>query len=507
MHPEVETRYGRLSGLRQSAVLSFRGIPYAAPPTGALRFRAPVVPPPWAGVRAAQSFGAPASQLPHPLAQLGASSEDCLFLNVWTPALTGKRPVMVFVHGGGYTFGASHEATYDGSALAERGDVVVVTLNYRLSLFGFLCLSELLPQHDTVSNAGLLDVLAALAWVRSEIAAFGGDPDCITLFGESAGACTVSALLGMTRARGTFQRAISQSGGLRVTSEEFASALAHELVERLGLGQAPERLWELPSEALLAASAQLSTRGVWGISTRNVSPFRPSFRFGPIANHDGVPGDLAGQVRAGANPVPLIVGTNRHEWTFFSQLWPEFGWGDEAHTRLQLQAAFGAHSDALIAAYRSAPSQLGDQLSDVADAIMGDAVFGMPSQALADAQSAHSPTFRYLLDYRSPRRGGKLGACHVIDLPLVFRTLSSPTGHYFAGDTPSSRAISERISSSWLQFARSGVPADGWPRYDAAQRATLQLSAAERVLQDPLAHARDAWADTGLFEHEGTSAS
>jgi para-nitrobenzyl esterase len=429
-------------------------------------------------------------------------------LNVWTPTTapsTGKRPVLVFVHGGAYVFGSGHEPTYHGAALARRGDVVVVTLNYRLSVLGFLALSDALARRDVVSNAGLLDVIAALEWVRSEIAAFGGDPDRVTLFGESAGACTVSALLGMDRARGLFSRAISQSGGLRVTSAAAAESIAHELLAHLDVSpSAAERLWQLPGDALIQASARLETGGVWGIDTRAVSPFRPSFRFGPIADHDGMPADLFARVQAGANPVPLIVGTNRHEWRFFSQLSPEFAWGDSAQTREQLVAAFGPHAEALIAAYVKLPELLGDGLADAADAIMGDAAFRMPSISLAQAQAKHSPTFMYLLDHRCKRRKGKLGACHVVDLALVFRTLDSPTGKYFADDDAPSQALSDQISDAWIGFAREGTPQHAglpdWPRYEPTRRATLQLSAAPHVIEDPQAEQRRAWRATGLFD-------
>jgi para-nitrobenzyl esterase len=450
-------------------------------------------------------FGPAALQVAHPLAQLDKTSEDCLYLNIFTPSRTGKRPVLVFVHGGAYVFGAGHEPTYDGARLAERGDVVVVTLNYRLSVLGFLCVNELLPKHDTVSNAGLLDVMAALSWVRSQIAAFGGDPEQITLFGESAGGSTVGALLGMPSARGLFARAISQSGALRVTHTERASALAHEFIGHLGLTRTTaERLWELPGSELLRASALLTTAGAWGIRARNVSEFRPSFRFGPIADCDGMPADLFESVAAGANPVPVIAGSNQHEWSFFSQLSPELSWGDDTQAYTQLTAAFGPRTEALIATYRRTPHLLGDSLSDVADAIMGDAAFRMPSLALAQAQAQHSPTFMYLLEQRSTRRKGKLGACHVLDLPLVFRTLDSPTGSYFVGDSAETRLLSDRISDAWIAFARTGSPQHAdlpeWPRYDATQRKTLHLGADIRVTQDPLGEQRRAWRELALFD-------
>jgi para-nitrobenzyl esterase len=215
-----------------------------------------------------------------------------------------------------------------------------------------------------------------------------------------------------------------------------------------------------------------------------------------------MPEDLYAAISGGAQRVPLIVGTNRHEWTLFSQLSPEFAWQDDAVTRQQLEAAFGEHAETLIAAYHGAPDLLGTSLQDAADAILGDAAFRLPSICLAQAQAQHSPTYMYLLDHRSPRRQGKLGATHGIELPLVFGTLDSPTGQYLLRDTPETRALSQHLIGLWAEFARTGQPrGDGldWPAYDARDRATLLLSAAQAVLRDPWSAQRRAWQGSDLF--------
>ena len=500
----ARTSFGALCGTEADGVLCFLGVPYAKPPVGALRFREPEAPEPWSGTRSAQRFGNAALQLPNKLAQVGEPSEDCLYLNVWTQGLTGQRPVMVFVHGGGYVFGSASEPTYVGRALAERGDAVVVTINYRLSALGFLYLSEVLPNAGCPANAGLLDVLAALSWVRDEIAAFGGDPTNVTVFGESAGGGIVSALYAVERARGWFSRAISQSGGLRVMPTHAASAIASELLHLLDIDpKRPERLWALPGEQIVAATSRLTSPGLWGVSSREANAVRPTFRFGPVADGALLPDDLVRGVIHQANPAPLLIGTNLHEWRFFSRLVPEFAWGEPGSIQSQLRVAFGAHAELLLETYARAADLLGASLEDTADAIIGDAVFRMPSICLAQATSAHAPVFMYLLDHRCRRRRGALGACHVVDLGLVFRTLESPSGRYFAGDTPEARSLSDVMSDAWLAFARNGNPCTKalapWPAYDATRRATRMLGPLGAVVDDPLAAQRCVWEQLGRF--------
>src|SRR5690348_10697779 len=288
----VETRRGRVRGQAEAGLAVFRGLPYARPPVGPLRFAPPEPPPAWTGTRDATRFAPSASQngaLIGPVMSLGIgrTAEDCLYLNVWTPAADRRRrPVMVWIHGGAFVLGSGSQMLYDGATLARRGDVVVVTINYRLGAFGFLRLCERFGQRlPATGNEGLLDQIAALEWVRDEIAAFGGDPGNVTLFGESAGAMSVATLLGTPRARGLFRRAILQSGAANfVRSAERADAVTASLLERLGISRtdAP-RLRDVPAAALLEAQQQVLLGG--GSDGRMALPFAPVVDGDLLAEH------------------------------------------------------------------------------------------------------------------------------------------------------------------------------------------------------------------------------
>src|SRR5262245_23173144 len=285
MDPVAATTYGKVTGTQEAGVSVFRGIPFAKPPLGPLRFRPPERPEPWSGVRDATRFGPGSYQAARPLAKiLGIvvhdQSEDCLTLNVWTPAAgdDGRRPVMVWIHGGAWVIGSGSEKTYDGSHLARRGDVVVVTVNYRLGPFGFLRGKELGGGLESTGNEAMLDLLAALEWVRDEIAVFGGDPRNVTLFGNSAGTVNIACLLAMSRARGLFHKAILQSGSLNLTRPpEAALESARQIFKELDI--APDRarmLREVPAEDLVRAQNAVAGRSV-------LPPF------GPVADGDVVP--------------------------------------------------------------------------------------------------------------------------------------------------------------------------------------------------------------------------
>jgi para-nitrobenzyl esterase len=503
MGSTVETSYGKLQGFDESGVRVFRGIPYAQPPIGARRFRAPDRPLPWAGVRTAHDFGPAAQQNPNALGPLGFDigpmDEDCLSLNVWTPGCDGaRRPVLVWIHGGAFILGAGSQALYDGATLARRGDVVVVTINYRLGAFGFLDLSE---AGVGDANLGMRDQIAALEWVRDEIAAFGGNPDNVTIFGESAGSISVAALLGTPRAQGLFHRAILQSGaanfaGSRAQAARVAAAFLKEMsltsAESFKLREAPPaQLLEAQQRVYLAMQGQV--RGL---------------PFAPVVDGDLLPQHPFEAIRAGlVKDVPVLVGSNLDELKLFVVMDPEARWLDEAallkrceHNSSGADASGVSHGQRAIDTYRSARATRGAATTppELWFAIESDRVFRYPAMRLAAAQRAHQPhTYAYLFSWPSPFMEGMLGACHALELPFVFGTFNDPMIGQFAGGGPAANGLAERIQDAWLAFARTGNPAcprvGEWPAYDATRRATMILDADSRVEHAPLEDERRSW--------------
>jgi len=484
----VETRSGRLRGTERRGVLAFRGIPYAAPPLGRLRFRAPEPPAPWAGVRDASASGSGAPQrggtlLGGAVARLAgpaATSEDCLTLDVVTPAADGaRRPVLVWIHGGAFVMGAGSGIVYGGGRLAHRGDVVVVTLNYRLGALGYLALGDVAPAAGFDANLGLRDQLAALEWVQANIAAFGGDPANVTVFGESAGGMSVGALLGVPRARGLFARAIAQSGAAdHCSTREEAARVARTFLAALGLAPGDAaKLAEVPAGALLAAQA--STMMQLAISLRGL-PFQPA------VDGDVLPAPARDAIAAGnASGVPLLVGTNRDEWNLFLLGDPKARALDETSLRRRFErwlapdAAERAH-----ALYREALPRASPRARW--GAYQTHRVFLAPAERLAAAQAKHSPTWSYLFSWSPPLVRRRIGACHALEVPLVFGTFSHPLlrGLYLGG----AREASRELQRAWLAFARDGRPAadaDWAPAPGAPQRLCADdrgaLAAFERV--------------------------
>jgi len=489
----VETTYGKLEGLSREGHEAYLGIRFAAPPTGRERFGAPRPPATWAGVRAAKAFGASAVQPPaHSVpgfAATGARDEDCLFLNVYTPrADAAKRPVMVWIHGGAFAYGSGSETFYDGARLCRRGDVVVVTIHYRLGVLGYAYLGQHGGERiEAAENRGQLDQIAALRWVRDNVAAFGGDPNNVTVFGESAGAGATSALLVMPEAQGLLHRAVCQSGTANMArSPDVAAAMTSAWLERLGLSRADDpKLLELPAQALIDAQpVALGMAGpVYGV---------PSVPTRPIdAVTSGVSRDVA-----------LLLGTNRDEIKLFMparrEPLPEGG------LREGVRAAVGRklaeHADALIETYRvsrRARALPSDDLA-VLDAVSSDVMFRVPAVRLADAHSAHQPdTYLYLFTHESPARRGTLGACHALEIPFVFGLVDAPGNDRFVGKGPAVDALQDAIMDAWLAFARRGDPnhpgLPEWPRYDAQSQATMMLGPKLEVERPPFAEELAAW--------------
>jgi para-nitrobenzyl esterase len=500
----VATRAGRVEGLERRRVLHFKGIPYAFAPRGELRYRAPEPPKPWEGVRGAREFGPSAPQGPPALRLAGflmggaGASQDCLYLNVWTPAADRRRrPVMVWIHGGAFVMGSASSPLYSGSRLALRGDAVVVTLNYRLGAIGFLDATGLDPGPAAPpANLGLLDQLCALEWVRDNVEQFGGNPECVTLFGESAGAMSAAALLAAPRARGLFHRAILQSGAAdNVSTPAQASEVAAHFLRELGL-ERPDReaLSRLAMPELIGAQ-QRTTRKL--ASLRGVLPWQPS--------QDGslLPEPPLQAIRRGAGArLPLLIGTNSDEWKLFTFGVPKRGVITLERLRRRLAAGLSEHElERALAAYGPDPSR--PERATPVDcwcAFQGDRVFHVPAERLADAHAAVAPTYRYLFSYAPRLLRKRLGACHGLEIPFVFGTLRSRYLAPMMATSPNARRLSDRMQDAWLAFARHGAPAhDGlpeWPAYRGDARETLVLKARPALRRDPFAAARAFWSDT-----------
>jgi para-nitrobenzyl esterase len=487
VEPTVELASGRLSGSTEGPLRVFRGIPYARPPVGALRFGAPLPPEPWAGVREATVFGPAAAQSAIDVEYvpgfslwegIGETSEDCLTVNVWTPGLTGLRPVLVWTHGGAFLKGAGSQALYDGATLARRGDVVVVTANYRLGALGFLGLDD----DRFAANAGVLDQVAVLDWVAKHAAVFGGDPRNVTVMGESAGAISVAALMTSPRAAGRFHRAVAESGaGRRLPTAAGAAEMADRLLVRLGLDRSrADELFALPTERLLSAQVAVSV---------DVRRDDIGAGFQPWVDGDVVPAQtvdgLAGGSAAG---VPFLAGTTEHEMNLWRVLDPGLRQLDEDGLASRVQRLVGEAAADLLATYRTARPEA-DPV-ELWSAIWSDREFRIPSLRATEAQASRSAaTFSYLFTWPSPAPG--IGSCHGLELPFVFGTLGSKGADAFAGSGPAAEALATTIQDGWLSFARTGDP--GWPAYDGSTRPTMVLGEYCEVAHDPLSAERLAW--------------
>ncbi|MFP3901920.1 MAG: carboxylesterase/lipase family protein [Acidimicrobiia bacterium] len=496
----VETTAGKVRGFEKQGVLQFRGIPYAT----AERFRPAVPPAPWDGVHEATEYGPIAPQNPSPLesmlgAQSQAGSEDCLVLNVFTPGVDGSRPVMVWIHGGAFVAGSGHVPWYNGANLARRGDVVVVTINYRLGALGFLHLGHLDPAFAGSGAQGIGDQVAALRWVRDNIAAFGGDAGNLTIFGESAGAMSVGTLLATPAAEGLFHRAIAQSGAIDHTHRpEVAEWVTDRFLAAAGLGaDSVEGLLDLPVDEILRAQSVVETE-VQQDHSRVEGPGVGALTFQPVADGAIVPPAPLEAVRAGsAAGVPVIAGTNAHEWNLFHFQARAAGTLDEARLARRLERVVGRDRVGdVLDVYRSARPGAGPD--DLLCALMTDRVFRVPAIRLAEAQRPHAPRVSmYRFDRGTSAFDGALGACHAIEIPFVFDNLHRGGVEMFLGGLgEETRRLARRTSAAWTTMARTGRPEHddlAWPAYDLERRATLLLDHTPTVAEDPDAEVRAMW--------------
>ena len=487
----TELTSGAIEGFTRDGVNRWRSIPYAKPPVGALRFKAPQPVEAWDGVRPCHRFRYCAPQ-PRRYTIVGPGkfqpmSEDCLTLNVVAPDGGSDRPlpVMFFIHGGAYFLGSSATPIYDGASLARSG-CVYVSANYRLGALGAVDLSSLSTADIRIDdNLYLRDLVSALRWVRENIAAFGGDPDNVTIFGESAGAHAVTTLLAVPAAKGLFAQAISQSpAGALSRSQELAAEFAAKFASILC---ADERE---PARLLLAARPAQLVNAFDRLLTTSASDLAGGYPVGCTFGTDYLPSEPIQAMRDGkAYRVPLIVGTNADEgrlFTRFLKLLPT----NEAKIEALLAGAEPTCRERITAAYPEYPAP------DACIRLGADFTFGSTLWQLADSHSRHAPTYLYRYDF-APRtlQWAGLGATHATELLAVFDAYRTPLGRLLSAgaDRRSALRVSDDMQGRWDAFARTGVPGDGWPRYTSDARPVLVFDRASRVDNDPHADRRKAW--------------
>jgi para-nitrobenzyl esterase len=503
MSATVSIRDGRLEGDEQNGIKVFKGIPFAAPAVAALRWAPPARPNPWNSVRDARRFGPVAHQNQSQNGALAAmvidqpQSEDCLTLNVWAPAAHGApRPVMVWIHGGAFTIGSGAQPIYDGATLAARGNVVVVTINYRLGSLGFLRLADVTGgKIASTGNEGILDQIAALRWVRENIAEFGGDPSNVTIFGESAGAMSVGAILGMPQARGLFHKAIPQSGACHTAAGvERANRVAEKVLARLGVSASN-------ADAIRALAPQQLLKGA--LLDDGVTP-DPSLgmAYQPVADGAELPRTAIEMVADGsADGVAIMVGSTLEEWKLFGVMDPSLATLDKDRLSARIARRVpGESAGALVRGYENARSQRGDSVEprELFCAIETDRAFRMPAVRLAETQSRRDPrVYSYLFTWKSPALRGALGACHALELGFVFGTNHLEGMRQFAGGGPAADRLAAQMQDAWLAFARSGDPscesAGAWPGYTEARRATMIFGESSGAADAPYDGERRAW--------------
>lgn len=499
----VDTTAGKVQGIEKRGVHQFRGIPYAR----AERFRAPEPVEPWTGVRDATRFGLIAPQNPSPTeAMLGGqdrpSGEDCLVLNVFTPAADGAaRPVMVWIHGGAFVAGSGNIVWYDGTNLVRTGDVVVVTINYRLGALGFLHLGHLDPAFAGSGANGIRDQIAALEWVRDNIASFGGDPGNVTAFGESAGGMSVGTLLGTPAAQGLFRGAIAQSGAAEHNHlPEVAEWVTDGFLDALGLSApSAEAVLSAPVDEVLRAQAAIEAR-VQTEHQRDGGPGPGALTFQPVVDGAVLPRPAIEAVRAGsAAGVHLVVGTTADEWNLFHLRDRMSGALTDERARRRLARLVGDDRvDDVIDVYRAARPHA--DADGIVCAAMTDHVFRQPAIRLAEAHLPHaSHVAMYRFDVASTAMGGALGACHAIEVPFVFDNLDrGGVDMLLGGIDDEVRAVARRTSQAWTTVASTGAPAHhdlDWPTYDLDERLTCVLDRRTRVEADPEGAVRSAWTE------------
>ena len=491
----IETKSGKIQGFKENGIEIFKGIPYGEPPIDDLRFSPPVSKKYWDDILDATEYGHCAyqghTQLEDFMGKLQPESEDCLNLNIWTPSIDNKkRPVMFWIHGGSFIFGGGIDTMYDGSTLAQRGDVVVVTINYRLGALGYLYLP------GVTANVGHLDQILALKWVCDNIGLFGGDQDNVTIFGESAGGYSVVALAAMPAAKGLFNRIIAQSAPAidhKVTKKPSKKLMRMLDVEKGDL----DALRMISPEKIIDAQNKLIAE-----DPTNLLAFRPLIDGETLPIHP-----LKAFQNGACKDIEFMIGTNLDEAKLFTALDPEMSKMNNVDGEKLLIGFLGrlgidiTKSKAIIDTYKQArEGNFSNEPIEIMNALLTDYIFRISTIHLLEAQSKHqSNTYNYLFTWPSPGFNGELGACHALEIPFVFNTLTNPTFKVFMGKSPDLDAISHKVMDAWIAFARTGNPNhEGipmWLPYDIEKRPTMLIDHEFKVVEKFLDKERVAWDD------------
>jgi len=492
MQTVVRTRQGAVHGSAANGVAAFKGVPYAAPPIGPNRFQPPRPAESWDGVREALSYGPTAPKAPYVppydvlIPEIDIPGEDYLNLNIWSPDLGQARlPVMVWIHGGAFANGSGSVPAYDGTRFARDG-VVCVTFNYRLGADGFLFLG------DGIANLGLLDQVAALTWVQENIAAFGGDPTNVTIFGESSGGMSIATLMAMPRATALFRRAIAQSGaGHFVISPATAQRIGQYLAEKLSVEPTRQAIGAVPINRLVQAQQELRSEissnpspARWGEVAANLMPFEP------VIDGDLLPARPIDSIAAGASAnIDVLVGNNADEWRFFLVPTGMLNVVNEVILSRAV-AAYALPVAETLAAYRATRKVAtpGDLLA----AIVTDWFYRIPAIRMAEAhaQQDAGATYMYEFAWQPPTFDGRLGACHALEMPFVFDNLDKEGFEGLVGTNPPQQ-VADAMHAAWVAFATSGNP--GWPQFNLKRRATMRFDTTSELVEDPLSAERLLW--------------
>jgi para-nitrobenzyl esterase len=502
----VNTKSGKVEGYELDGLYVFKGIPYAEPPLGELRWMPPRPVKKWDGVRAAKEYDKISPQNGMPIAAPGMfdfasqpQGEDCLFLNIWTPGLDdAKRPVMFWIHGGAFIIGSGTEPFLDTGVLPKRGDVVLVSINYRLGALGFMNLKEITGgKIPATGNEGLLDQIAALEWVHDNIAAFGGNPDNITVFGFSAGGMSIGTLLSMRGARGKFHKAINRSGAANVVGPLDSSVkITGQYLALLNVNpRDTDALYKLTVKQLLGAQEQLQLK--LREAEYRATPFQP------IVDGDVIPEYPIETIRKGsAKNIPIIAGNTLDELKSMNAMDPRMQNMDEARMLIKLNDILPANMvPGIINTYRDALKKRGSKADpmDIVGTVTADIMFRMSTISLVEAQrDLGMPAYNYLFTYKCPAMGGILGAMHGLDNPFLFGALDAQ----FTGDDEAAQQLALKIQDSCLAFARTGDPSCAaigkWPVY-GKERMTMILDKNTRVEAAPYEDERHAWDNYNLI--------